>query len=195
MRAPCRPSEARRRRRRLAARDSASENPSVPSDIKMTPPAARSAPMTAAAWDARYAKKGWAYGTEPNAFLRAAAAAHLALGAPLRVLSLGEGQGRNCVHLAAAHRHVCTVLCRDHGHRRCALRSARLRGSLHLWRSQHRPRRVRIRERARLVTAATDFVVTAIAPNAHPCLPWGSFLLRQRRHRQLPDVRAAGLAR
>ena len=64
--------------------------------------------MTAAAWDARYAKKGWAYGTEPNAFLRAAAAAHLALGAPLRVLSLGEGQGRNCVHLAAAHGHACT---------------------------------------------------------------------------------------
>ena len=58
-------------------------------------------------WDDRY-RSGWAYGKQPNAFLAAAAATHLAV-APLRVLSLGEGQGRNVVHLAAMG-HECTAV-------------------------------------------------------------------------------------
>merc|ERR1740124_703340 len=58
-------------------------------------------------WDERY-RSGWAYGKQPNQFLAAAAAAHLS-GAPLRVLSLGEGQGRNVAHLAAMG-HECTAV-------------------------------------------------------------------------------------
>ena len=58
-------------------------------------------------WDERY-RSGWAYGKQPNAFLAAAAAAYLAV-APLRVLSLGEGQGRNVAHLAAMG-HECTAV-------------------------------------------------------------------------------------
>ena len=58
-------------------------------------------------WDERY-RSGWAYGKQPNAFLAAAATAYLAV-APLRVLSLGEGQGRNVVHLAAMG-HECTAV-------------------------------------------------------------------------------------
>jgi SAM-dependent methyltransferase len=48
-------------------------------------------------WDARYAEAGWAFGTEPNDFLREQAH-HLAPGG--RVLCLAEGEGRNAVWLA-----------------------------------------------------------------------------------------------
>lgn len=48
------------------------------------------------AWDERYAMEGWAFGTEPNDFLR-----HEAHRIPSgRVLCLGEGEGRNAVFLA-----------------------------------------------------------------------------------------------
>ena len=47
-------------------------------------------------WDARYAEPGWAFGTEPNDFLREQAH-HLPRG---RVLCLAEGEGRNAVWLA-----------------------------------------------------------------------------------------------
>ena len=47
-------------------------------------------------WDARYAEEGWAFGTEPNDFLREEAD-RLPKG---RVLCLAEGQGRNAVWLA-----------------------------------------------------------------------------------------------
>ena len=48
-------------------------------------------------WDARYAEAGWAFGTEPNDFLREQA--HL-LPAGGHVLCLAEGEGRNAVWLA-----------------------------------------------------------------------------------------------
>lgn len=48
-------------------------------------------------WDARYAETGWAFGTEPNDFLREHAHALPANG---RVLCLAEGEGRNAVWLA-----------------------------------------------------------------------------------------------
>jgi len=48
------------------------------------------------AWDERYALEGWAFGTEPNDFLRQEA--HRI--PPGRVLCLGEGEGRNAVFLA-----------------------------------------------------------------------------------------------
>jgi SAM-dependent methyltransferase len=48
------------------------------------------------AWDERYAVEGWAFGTEPNDFLRQEA--HRI--PPGRVLCLGEGEGRNAVFLA-----------------------------------------------------------------------------------------------
>ena len=48
------------------------------------------------AWDERYALEGFAFGTEPNDFLRQEA--HRI--PPGRVLCLGEGEGRNSVFLA-----------------------------------------------------------------------------------------------
>ncbi|MGW8265776.1 MAG: SAM-dependent methyltransferase [Longimicrobiales bacterium] len=47
-------------------------------------------------WDERYGEEGWAFGTEPNDFLREQA--HLIPEG--RVLCLGEGEGRNSVFLA-----------------------------------------------------------------------------------------------
>jgi len=47
-------------------------------------------------WDERYSEPGYAYGTEPNDYLLA-----MARDIPLgKVLSLGEGEGRNAVFLA-----------------------------------------------------------------------------------------------
>lgn len=50
-------------------------------------------------WNARYAEPGFAYGTEPNDFVRAHAH-HLPR--PGRVACIAEGEGRNAVFLAAA---------------------------------------------------------------------------------------------
>jgi SAM-dependent methyltransferase len=47
-------------------------------------------------WDERYAEEGWAFGTEPNDFLKQQAP-RIPEG---RVLCLGEGEGRNSVYLA-----------------------------------------------------------------------------------------------
>lgn len=47
-------------------------------------------------WDERYALDGWAFGTEPNDFLRQESYRI----PPGRVLCLGEGEGRNSVYLA-----------------------------------------------------------------------------------------------
>lgn len=54
-------------------------------------------PPGAAFWDDRYGGAGFAYGTAPNRWLRERAGAILPGG---RVLSLGEGEGRNAVRLA-----------------------------------------------------------------------------------------------
>ena len=60
-------------------------------------------------YDARY-RKGYAYGKEPNEFVRVIASTLLPPATrPLEVLSLGEGQGRNVVHLAALG-HQCTAV-------------------------------------------------------------------------------------
>jgi SAM-dependent methyltransferase len=47
-------------------------------------------------WNARYSRPGFVYGTEPNDFLVSEASRI----PPGRVLSLGEGEGRNAVYLA-----------------------------------------------------------------------------------------------
>jgi SAM-dependent methyltransferase len=60
---------------------------------------ARSAPSPAdpaAFWDRRFAEQGFAYGDQPNDFLRDQVQ-HLP---PGRALCLAEGEGRNAVHLA-----------------------------------------------------------------------------------------------
>jgi SAM-dependent methyltransferase len=57
-------------------------------------------------WNARYAEPGWAFGTEPNDFLREHAAALPPAG---RVLCLAEGEGRNAVHLAGLGHDVLAV--------------------------------------------------------------------------------------
>ena len=56
-------------------------------------------------WNERYAKPGYAYGVEPNGFL-ASVAERIPKG---RVLSLGEGEGRNGVHLAGLGYDVTAV--------------------------------------------------------------------------------------
>ncbi len=56
-------------------------------------------------WDARYAGPGFAYGTEPNAFLREMAP-RIPHG---RVLSLADGEGRNSVYLAGLGHEVVAV--------------------------------------------------------------------------------------
>ena len=61
----------------------------------------------AAFWDQRYADAGgYVFGTEPNDFLRGAAGWIPARG---RVLCLGEGEGRNAVHLARRGHDVLAV--------------------------------------------------------------------------------------
>jgi len=47
-------------------------------------------------WDEKYAMDGWAFGTEPNDFLRG----EFHRIPPGRVLCVGEGEGRNAVFLA-----------------------------------------------------------------------------------------------
>jgi SAM-dependent methyltransferase len=56
-------------------------------------------------WDERYSEPGYVYGTEPNGFL-ASVTDRVPRG---RVLSLGEGEGRNAVHLALGGRDVVAV--------------------------------------------------------------------------------------
>ncbi|MBU4460847.1 MAG: class I SAM-dependent methyltransferase [Verrucomicrobia bacterium] len=56
-------------------------------------------------WDQRYAESGWAYGTEPNAFL-ALCAPRLPRG---RALCLADGEGRNGVFLATLSFDVTSV--------------------------------------------------------------------------------------
>lgn len=56
-------------------------------------------------WDERYSGEDYAYGTEPNDFLVAAAS-----GLPAgRILCLGEGEGRNAVWLAGRGHDVTAV--------------------------------------------------------------------------------------
>lgn len=57
-------------------------------------------------WDARYAEAGWAFGTEPNDFLREQAR-HLPAGG--HVLCIAEGEGRNAVWLAQQGFHVTGI--------------------------------------------------------------------------------------
>lgn len=56
-------------------------------------------------WNARYSRPGFVYGTEPNDFL-VAEASRIPSG---RVLSLGEGEGRNAVYLAGLGYDVLAV--------------------------------------------------------------------------------------
>lgn len=56
-------------------------------------------------WDERFAEREFAYGTEPNDFLRAAADRI----PPGPVLCLAEGQGRNAVYLAQRGHEVLAV--------------------------------------------------------------------------------------
>lgn len=57
-------------------------------------------------WDERYSSKEYVYGEAPNDFL-VEAGTHLPPKA--RVLSLGEGEGRNAVYLAKQGHHVTAV--------------------------------------------------------------------------------------
>jgi len=59
----------------------------------------------AAEWDQRYAKPGYTYGTVPNDFL-ASIAPRIP---PGKVLSLGEGEGRNAVYLAGLGYRVTAI--------------------------------------------------------------------------------------
>jgi SAM-dependent methyltransferase len=61
-----------------------------------TPPHGHAHPPPLGFWEERFAEPGWAYGSEPNDFVRECADKI----PPGRVLCLGEGQGRNAVFLA-----------------------------------------------------------------------------------------------
>ncbi len=82
-------------------------------------------PFTQAAfWDERFQGEAYAYGLDPNDFLRE----HAALfHSGARILSLAEGEGRNAVFLADRQ---CEVRCVDYSEagRRKALELARKRG-------------------------------------------------------------------
>jgi SAM-dependent methyltransferase len=62
-------------------------------------------PYDAAFWDRRYGGADFVYGTEPNDFVRTVAPSL----PPGAVLCLGEGEGRNAVHLAARGHAVTAV--------------------------------------------------------------------------------------
>lgn len=66
-------------------------------------------------WNQRYAEPGWAYGTEPNDFLRDNAGELPRAG---RVLCLAEGEGRNAVFLAEQGHAVTAVDLSDVGLRK-----------------------------------------------------------------------------
>ncbi len=55
-------------------------------------------------WNERYDTEDYVYGTEPNDFL-VSIADRIPRGG--KVLSLGEGEGRNAVYLARLSRPVC----------------------------------------------------------------------------------------
>jgi SAM-dependent methyltransferase len=61
--------------------------------------------MNSEFWNERFRGAGYAYGTEPNDFLRE----HAAVIPRGRVLSLGDGEGRNGVFLATVGHEVTTV--------------------------------------------------------------------------------------
>jgi SAM-dependent methyltransferase len=62
-------------------------------------------------WNERYSEPGFAYGVEPNEFL-VSAANRIPMG---KVLSLGEGEGRNAVYLAGLGYDVTAVDSSDVG--------------------------------------------------------------------------------
>lgn len=57
-------------------------------------------------WDQRYSEPGFAYGSEPNDFL---VSSESLLQPGSRVLCVGEGEGRNAVHLAKRGHRVTAV--------------------------------------------------------------------------------------
>lgn len=57
-------------------------------------------------WDERYSETGFAFGTEPNDFLVASVGL---LQTESQILCLGEGEGRNAVHLASLGHRVTAV--------------------------------------------------------------------------------------
>lgn len=65
-----------------------------------------SRPALPADWDARYAEDGWAFGDQPNDFLREQSSV---IAPRSRVLCLAEGEGRNAVHLATLGHDVSAV--------------------------------------------------------------------------------------
>jgi hypothetical protein len=65
-----------------------------PSGMTTPPASPLGAPLDF--WNKRYGEEGFAYGSEPNDFLREQAAALK----PGSAICLAEGEGRNAVHLA-----------------------------------------------------------------------------------------------
>lgn len=61
-----------------------------------------------AQWDARFSAEGYAYGVDPNDWLREAVSRYLPPG-PLDLLSLGEGEGRNGAYLASLGHRVTAL--------------------------------------------------------------------------------------
>lgn len=60
-------------------------------------------------WDERFGRADWVYGKEPNDFLREQASRIPLREGQSRVLSIGEGEGRNAVFLASLGHRVTAV--------------------------------------------------------------------------------------
>jgi len=60
-------------------------------------------------WDDRFGRADWVYGKEPNDFLREQASRIPLRRGQSRVLSIGEGEGRNAVFLASLGHRVTAV--------------------------------------------------------------------------------------
>jgi 2-polyprenyl-3-methyl-5-hydroxy-6-metoxy-1,4-benzoquinol methylase len=67
--------------------------------------------MSQPSWNDRYSEPGYAYGTEPNSYL-VSVVNRIPKG---KVLSLGEGEGRNAVYLASLGYNVTAVYSSDVG--------------------------------------------------------------------------------
>ncbi len=60
-------------------------------------------------WDSRYGADEFAYGTEPNAWVRACVEKSWLPSDPIDIAELGAGEGRNAVYLAKCGHKLFTV--------------------------------------------------------------------------------------
>lgn len=95
-----------------------------PSPLRSTLHRTMSHSDPAAFWNGRYGEDGFAYGTEPNAFVRHVAEAGM-LPPSSTLVELGCGEGRNAVYLATQGHHVTAVDFAEEGVKKARLLAER----------------------------------------------------------------------